>query len=168
MRRPAAIGTVVALFLVGVVVGALGAGLFFHHRVRSGGPAGAHAMEAERIRALEAELKQRVHLRPDQDKQVDAILADTHRETWALFQEVRPRIAAVVKRSQDRIGQILDPEQRQEYDRYLQERAHVRAEHRHHGAHGAAAGDASGTPAGPAGSTGTAGSGSGPGPSEPR
>ncbi len=147
MKRPAAVGTVVALFLVGVVVGALGANLLLHRRVRTGGVAGIHAMEAERIQALEGELKRRLQLRPEQEQQIDAILADTHRETWALFQEVRPKIAAVVKSSQDRIGQVLDAEQRQQYQRFLEERAQSRLEHRRHAAHGAGPGDAGAPPA---------------------
>ncbi len=136
MKRPVAIGTVVALFLVGVVVGALGANLLMHHRVRSGGVSGIHAMEAERIQALEGELKQRLALRPDQEQQIDAILADTHRETWELFQEVHPKIAAAIRRSQDRISLVLDPGQRQAYQSFLQERAQSRAEHRHRGSRG--------------------------------
>jgi hypothetical protein len=138
MRRPAAVGVVVLLFLIGVAVGVLGANLLSHHRLRTGGPAGIRAMEAARIHSLETELKQRLHLRADQEQQVSAILGDAHRESWAVFQEVRPRILAVVKRSEDRINQILDADQRQEYERFRQERAQERAAHRHqHGGGGA-------------------------------
>jgi Spy/CpxP family protein refolding chaperone len=120
MRRSSAVAGVVALFLVGVAVGALGANVVARHRLR-GGPFG-HGPGSHMIAG---ELDRRLHLTADQRRQLDAILADSHRETMALWREVRPRIAAVVERAQDRIAQILIPEQRREFERF-------RGEHHEH------------------------------------
>jgi hypothetical protein len=123
MRRSSAVAGVVALFLVGVLVGALGDNLIGRHRMRAGpggfgghGGHGAHMM-------MSAELHRRLDLSADQQRQLDAILADTHRETLALWQEVRPRVLAVIERGQNRIAQILNPRQRQEFEVFRRERA---------------------------------------------
>jgi Spy/CpxP family protein refolding chaperone len=128
MRRSSAVAGVVALFLVGVVVGALGAELVSRRPARggAGGPLGAH-LGAGGHRMMAAELRRRLDLTAEQQRQLDAILADTHRETQALWQEVRPRVLAVIERGQNRIAQILTPRQRQEFEVYRRERAeHLR------------------------------------------
>lgn len=132
MRRSSAIAGVVALFVVGVVVGALGADLVRSHRPQSLAVnhhgAGRRMMGSERGgRMMAAELHRRLDLSADQQRQLDAILADTHRETQALWQEVRPRVVAVIERGQNRIAEILNPRQRQEFEVYRKERAeHLR------------------------------------------
>lgn len=121
MRRPAAIGVVIALFLVGVVVGALGANLVLRRhllRPSGGGPGGPGG----RMSGAAAELQRRLDLTPDQRRQVEAILADSHRESAALWSDLRPRLVAIVERASDRIDQILAPQQRVEFQRYRSER----------------------------------------------
>jgi Spy/CpxP family protein refolding chaperone len=127
MRRPAAIGVVITLFLVGVVVGALGADLVAHRRgQRPGGGNGAGGHNAA------AELQRRLDLSPDQRRQVDTILADSHRDAAALWEEVRPRLMTIVENGNDRIEKILTPSQKPEFQRYRAERlGHV-----HHLVHG--------------------------------
>jgi Spy/CpxP family protein refolding chaperone len=121
MRRSSAVAGVVALFLVGVVVGALGIDLLNCHRlwhapgVRHGGHSGGRRMAED--------LHRRLDLNADQQRQLDAILADTHRETQAIWQEVRPRFTAVIDQGQNRIVSILTPRQRQEFEVYRRERA---------------------------------------------
>lgn len=120
MRRSSAAGGVIALFLVGVAVGALGAHLVSRHGMR-GGPAGFshHTMMTDLYRRLDLDANQK--------RQVDAIFADSHRETAALWREVRPRVEAVIERTQNRIALLLNPRQRQEFDRYRREHSeHMR------------------------------------------
>lgn len=141
MRRSSAVAGVVALFLVGVAVGALGDHLVGWHRTR-GGPAGlgvhgghggagglgGHGGHGGPGGRLSAELHRRLDLTADQQRQVDAILGETHRETLALWQEMRPRVAAVIDQGQNRIAQILTPQQRQEFEVIRRERAeHLRS-----------------------------------------
>jgi Spy/CpxP family protein refolding chaperone len=119
MKRSAAVAGVVALFVVGVAVGALGAYvLLTHHHLRHGPGPGSFGH-----RHMSAELHQRLDLTADQQRQVDAILDDSHRETMAIWQEMRPRVKAVIERAQNRIALILTPSQRAEFERYRQERA---------------------------------------------
>ncbi|MBV8200108.1 MAG: hypothetical protein JOZ15_05730 [Acidobacteria bacterium] len=124
MRRSSAIAGVVALFLVGVAVGALGVNLAYHHRQWPGWSAARHGPGGHPGgRRMTEELHRRLDLTADQQRQVDAILADTHRETQAIWQEVRPRIVAVIDQGQNRIDGILTPRQRQEFEAYRKERA---------------------------------------------
>jgi Spy/CpxP family protein refolding chaperone len=115
VRRSSAVAGVIALFLVGVAVGALGANMVNRHRMH-GGPFGLGS------HVIAAELQRRLDLSPDQRRQLDAILADSHRETIALWREVHPRAVEVVERAQNRIAQILTPEQRREFERFRSER----------------------------------------------
>lgn len=130
MRRSSAIAGVVALFLVGVVVGALGANLVNRHHSRAGGSSARRAgpgLHGGGHRMMAEELKRRLDLTADQQRQLDTILAETHRETQALWQEVRPRVVAMIEQGQNRIAQILTPKQRQEFEVYRRERAeHLR------------------------------------------
>ena len=71
MRQRAAVGVVVVLFLVGVVVGALGANLVSRHRQHAGGGIGSGGRGT---RSMEAEMTRRLDLNADQQKQVAAIL----------------------------------------------------------------------------------------------
>ena len=115
MRRPAAIGIVILLFLTGVVVGVLGTNLVNHHRGWLGGRLGPGARPAHSpAHAMLAELHRRLALSADQEHQLDAIVSDTHRETMAMWREMRQRLA-------DRIDKILTPQQQQEFQRYRQE-----------------------------------------------
>jgi Spy/CpxP family protein refolding chaperone len=129
MKRSSALAGVVALFLVGVVVGALGAELVrLHHPWGiAAGPHGPGAGPLGHLgmghRMMAAELKRRLDLTADQQRQLDAILADTHRETLAIWREVRPRAVAVIEQGENRIAQILTPRQRQEFEVYRRERA---------------------------------------------
>jgi Spy/CpxP family protein refolding chaperone len=122
MRRSSAIAGVVALFLVGVLVGALGAELASRRHPRDA-PVGLGGHLGSGHRIMAAELKRRLDLTADQQRQLDAILADTHRETQALWREVRPRVLAVIEQGQNRIAQILTPRQRQEFEAFRRERA---------------------------------------------
>jgi Spy/CpxP family protein refolding chaperone len=127
MKRSAAVAGVVALFVVGVAVGALGAYVLLAHQRLRHGP----GMGGPGHRHMSAELQRRLDLTADQQRQVEAILGDSHRETMAIWQEVRPRVMAVIERAQNRIALILTPRQREEFERYRQERAE-RMEHLKH------------------------------------
>jgi len=123
MRRSSAVAGVVALFLVGVAVGALGANLVAWHRPWR--PAGLHLGAAGHPGGwrMAEELHRRLDLSAGQQRQLDAILADTHRETQVIWQQMRPRVLAVIEQGQNRIEQILTPRQRQEFEVYRKERA---------------------------------------------
>ncbi len=119
MRRPEAIAVVIVLFLLGVAVGALGANLLDHRHGWPGGHGGGGlglrpAQGHSPGHSMVAELHRRLGLTADQQRQLDAIVADTHRETMAMWHQMRERLS-------DRIQQILTPQQRAEFQRYRQE-----------------------------------------------
>jgi Spy/CpxP family protein refolding chaperone len=156
MRQRAAVGVVVALFVVGVAVGALGANLVNRHRVHSGGIGG---IGGHGTRSMESEMVHRLDLNPEQQRQVHVIFTDAHHEILAVLNEVRPRMNGVMDRAHNRIEQILTPEQRVAFERYRLEhqQQHLRMHMPMHpgegGAHGnpgggAAAGDSGRSPAG--------------------
>ena len=128
MKRSSALAGVVALFLVGVVVGVLGAELVRRHHPwglaagpgHQGGPIG-HLGMGHRIVATE--LTRRLDLTADQQRQIEPILAETHREAQAIWREVRPRVLAVIEQGENRIAQILTPRQREEFEAIRRERA---------------------------------------------
>jgi hypothetical protein len=128
MRRSSAVAGVVALFLVGVAVGALGANLASWHRPWRGLAALHGAAGHLGGQRMAEELQRRLDLNADQRRQLDAILADTHRETQAIWQQVRPRFSTVIEQGLDRIAGILTtPRQKQEFEVYRKERAsHLR------------------------------------------
>ncbi|HXO41277.1 MAG TPA: hypothetical protein VN999_07515 [Thermoanaerobaculia bacterium] len=129
MKRSSALAGVVALFLVGVVVGALGAELVrLHHPWGlAAGPHGPGAGSLGHLgmghRMMAAELTRRLDLTADQQRQIEPILAETHREAQAIWREVRPRVLAVIEQGENRIAQILTPRQRQEFEAIRRERA---------------------------------------------
>jgi hypothetical protein len=129
LKRPTALAGVLALFLVGVLVGVLGSNLFLHHRPH---PAGGGGLGGLGRRGTAEELRRRLDLNADQQRQVDAILADGHRQVAAIWHEVAPRVMASVDQSFDRIAQILNPHQREELERYRHE--HLGAMRRQHAA----------------------------------
>src|SRR5260370_17628052 len=103
MRGWRGVAGVVALFLVGVAVGALGASLVVNRHGTRGGFAGFnhHMMTADLYRRLDLDDAQR--------QQVDAIFADSHRETAALWREVRPRVEAGIPRPHSRTSPLPTP-----------------------------------------------------------
>jgi hypothetical protein len=128
MRRSSAVAGVLALFLVGVVVGALGVNLVNCHRLWCGPPPAFHHGGHPGGRRMAEELHRRLDLDAGQQRQLEAILVDTHRETQAIWQQVRPRFSTVIEQGLDRIAGILTtPRQKQEFEVYRKERAsHLR------------------------------------------
>jgi len=123
MRRSTALVAIVALFLAGAVVGALGYQAFLYHQMRQpGGVAGWGT------RLLASDLKRRLDLTADQEAQIERILADSRAESMALHREVRPRVRAILDRAHARIGAVLTPQQRADFERY-RERRHSRLMH---------------------------------------
>lgn len=115
MRRAPAAGAIVALFVVGVLVGVLGTHAFYLHELRQPG-----GLAAFGTRLLARELKHRLDLDPRQQAQVEQILADTRAESAALRREMMPRVLAILDRAHSRIDAVLTPPQRAEFEHYRQ------------------------------------------------
>lgn len=117
MKRSTALAAVAALFLVGILVGILGTHLFYLRQLRQPG-----GMAVLGNRFLASTLDRRLDLTPEQRRQVDAILADTARETAAVRREMAPRVLEILDRSHRRIAAVLTPEQQRELERFRRQR----------------------------------------------
>jgi Spy/CpxP family protein refolding chaperone len=67
------------------------------------------------------EMERRLGLNPEQEKQVDAIFADTQRQLWELRRKNQPEFFGIMSNSQYRISAQLTPEQREKFQRYRAE-----------------------------------------------
>ena len=123
MRRSTAVVAIVALFLVGVVVGALGYQSFLMGQLRRPG-----GFAAWGTRLLASDLKRHLDLTPQQEAEVERILAESRAESVALHREMRPRVRAILDRTHTRISAVLTPRQRAEFERF-RERRHGRLMH---------------------------------------
>ena len=110
MRRSLAVAAVVALFLVGIVVGVLATHAFYLRQLREPG--------AFATRFLAMGLRRSLDLSVEQQGKLDAILLETRGEALGLRREVLPKILAMLERSQGKIEAILTPEQLRTYRRY--------------------------------------------------
>jgi Spy/CpxP family protein refolding chaperone len=122
LKRFTAVSAVLAVFLLGALVGALGTHLFYAHHFHHPG-----MLSALGARWIAADLHRRLDLTPEQQTQVDAILADARRESLALRHQMAPQIARVIETAHGRILQVLTPEQRKKFESYsAANRAHIR------------------------------------------
>jgi len=108
MRRPAAVLAVLGLFLLGVVVGILGAHLYYARQLQRPGrfPMMATQFFADR-------LEHQLELSPEQRAEIEKILRDSRKEAEALRLEVGPRARRIMEVAQSEIEEILTPEQRE-------------------------------------------------------
>jgi hypothetical protein len=115
----AAIGLYVALvFLSGIVVGALGYRLYTVSPVSASGP---RSPEEYREKYL-AEMRSRVKVSPEQEKQLIAILEETRARYKETRDSIEPQMQQIRQEQVDRVNAILTPEQRAEYARMRAER----------------------------------------------
>jgi Spy/CpxP family protein refolding chaperone len=120
VKRLTAASAVLAVFLLGALVGALGTHLFYAHHFHHPG-----MLSALGARWIAADLHRRLDLTPEQQTRIDAILADARRESLELRRQMAPQISHLMETAHARISQVLTPEQRKRFESY-------HAEHREH------------------------------------
>ncbi len=104
------------VFVLGIALGAVGAYL-------AGGRAwGAklegHGSQDRRTRML-AQLTEALALTPDQQKQVDAILAEMQVKYAAIHEQISPQTAQLRQQGRERIRSLLIPEQQPKFDEFF-------------------------------------------------
>jgi Spy/CpxP family protein refolding chaperone len=126
MRRPVALLSIACVFLVGILVGALGTHLLY---VRSlpqpaelsrgdrPGPGGGPAVGPRFVERM----TQRLGLSEEQRREIDEILRQSREESDALHDEMLPVIREQLERTRQRIFEVLTPEQREEFERLRRE-----------------------------------------------
>lgn len=112
MRQTAATAAMIALFVMGVIIGAFGMHLVETHRMPWHGA--GHAMPRQHhgpphmLQGIEDELD----LTADQQEAIAAILQEGHERASQLRREISPRVQEEMAATHQRILQVLNPEQR--------------------------------------------------------
>jgi hypothetical protein len=109
---------VLLVFLSGVLVGVVGFGIFNTRVARPGSAPGREEM----LKRYREELRTRLNLRPEQVRDMDAILEDTHNRFRQLREKWRPEVRAIMDEQTERLRALLDDRQKTEYDRMREER----------------------------------------------
>lgn len=111
MNKTVAILAVCALFISGVVIGALGMHLFYVQRLmRPGEP------PAMTGRLLTGYLTRELDLTVEQQAEIREILGASRRQGAQLRQRMRPEVEELMGQTREAIEEILTPEQRQKLD----------------------------------------------------
>ena len=103
------------VFLSGALVGGVAVQFYNARTVRGYNPADMRAKYAEEIRT-------RLSLNVDQTKRLEAVLEDTHQQFRALREKYRPEVKHIQEYQAQKIREMLDENQRREYDKMRLER----------------------------------------------
>ena len=119
MKRWVAWLAVVGLFLVGIVIGAVGSQIY---QARPTAPPwaarGGRDHPPRHLRFLHR-LERRLDLTDEQSRRIAAVLEESRSEGAAIRREVAPRVEAQMRRARERIEEILTPAQREEFHRMV-------------------------------------------------
>ena len=121
MSRFVAIAAALSLLACGIVIGALGTFVVLQR---------PHPPDGMRPPPLQQgpphpppqqppftrEMEERLNLSDDQWEKLQTILRESREESEAIRRELRPRLERNLKTTQDRIGEILTPEQHKTFD----------------------------------------------------
>ncbi len=119
------------VFLSGILLGAVGLGLYNAQVQAKADPCGPDAMRAR----YREDLRTRLQLSSGQLAKLDSIMEATHQRFRALRDKYRPEVKAIQAEQSDSIRAMLDDRQRVEYDKLQQEREKLERE-RHAKDHG--------------------------------
>lgn len=114
----------VLVFLSGVLVGAVGYGLY------NARPVNAKSTADEVRRKYADEMRKRLKLTPDQTRKLGEILESTHERFQKLRERWHPEVKALQEDQVDRIRQMLTDSQKLEYEKMRQEREKKRQQSR--------------------------------------
>lgn len=129
MKRSIAFVYVLGLFLLGILIGALGMHLWDAQRPAPGPFGGRGGMQRpghEMRRGpghgpgpffLER-LGRQLDLSPEQKESIAEIIDESHREAGALREEILPKVHAQLEQTRQRILEVLTPEQRERFEEF--------------------------------------------------
>lgn len=106
------------LFVSGLLLGGTLMNLAEHYWFHAH-PASEYDIRQHRL--IAAQMTQRLHLTAQQQQQVDAVLRETVGQYQALEQHLAPQFDQVRQQDRDHLRAILNPQQRQDFDRLVQE-----------------------------------------------
>ena len=99
----------VTLFALGVIAGALIVNLYYSRF----SPASNRRPEARFFRV--EDMKEQLHLTPEQATEVEKIFADTRAQLQELRKQSEPKFGEIRKQTDERLQQVLTPEQWQQF-----------------------------------------------------
>jgi hypothetical protein len=118
MKKWKAIVSIVIVFLLGALAGALVVNMFHEQRAERlirGEPKSTREFI---VRRLNTELS----LDTAQQEQLRTIVQETHAEMKNLRRQLRPQTEEILSRSQEKVRAILRPDQREKYEKIVAER----------------------------------------------
>jgi len=118
MRNAKAVAAVLLIFLLGAATGGLIAHLIYQKRIEGVVRGGPGAMAEMILRRMDRNLK----LDGTQREAIRTIVQETHGEMRQVRRQFRPQMQQILSRSEERIRQILRPEQRELFERLIQKR----------------------------------------------
>lgn len=129
MKRPIAFVYVAGLFLLGILIGALGTHLWYAHQSFPAPFAGRGGMrppghEAGRGQGRGAgpffleRLERQLDLTGEQKRRVAEIIEESHLEARHLHEEILPRVEAQLEQTRQRIMEVLTPEQQARFEEF--------------------------------------------------
>ena len=118
MKKWKAIVSVILVFLLGSLAGALVTHKIYQHRIEGIIKGEAKPMRELIVRRLNYEL----HLDSIQLEQLRIIVKETHEEMKNVRKQFRPQIEEILSRSQNKVRAILRPDQLEKYEKIIAER----------------------------------------------
>jgi len=117
MNRFVAIAAALSLLVCGIVIGALGTFVVLQrpHPLDGVRPP-PQQPQPPQPPPFTREMEERLNLTEDQRQKIQAILRDSREESEGIRRELRPRLEKNLKATQDRIGEVLTPEQHKTFD----------------------------------------------------
>jgi len=129
MKKWKAIVSIILVFLLGVLTGALVTYKVYQHRLEGIMKGEPKTMSEFIVRRLDRELD----LDAKQLEQLRAIVEETHAEMKRVRRQFRPQIEEILARSQEKIRVLLRPDQREKYEKIITERKKKREDEKNAG-----------------------------------
>lgn len=115
MKNAKIIAGILMVFILGLIIGAMGMRLHVKHRFDRFLAAGSPPRIFPRLMAhLDRELK----LDPAQKKAVETITADLSRELFAIRMKLKPEIERTIDAHMDKMNDILNPDQQKRLEKF--------------------------------------------------
>jgi Spy/CpxP family protein refolding chaperone len=145
VKRWIAVLSVTGLFVIGILIGCLGTHLFYAHRLLK--PEGPPGMGG---RMFMERLEHRLDLTPEQRREIDRILEESHARAASFRDSMAPQVRALMEETHERVTAVLTPEQLEEFEE-MRRTHHQRAREWFLGGHGPRHGRGRGRGLGPPG-----------------
>jgi Spy/CpxP family protein refolding chaperone len=111
VKRSIAILSVVGLFVIGILIGSLGAHLYYSHRLlQPDGPPGMGG------KIFMDRLLTRLDLTPEQRREIEEILDESHARADEFRRSMAPEVRALMEQTHERLLAVLTPEQREIFE----------------------------------------------------